>query len=311
MTARVTKRAGCSHHPVPPASLCEEDTALMPSAERPYVQVFYDFAKEYPTVYRDSEAFGAWVRLMMDAQAVWPAPASLPRWVSDAIVEKLKKAGIVTIDGDHYSIKGLDKMRAARRAQAKAAADARWNAASNAEGITDGDASAMPHNSTQLNSTQGSATNEPQRKSDTALVINGSFDAFDSKREGLPNLDRGAINALEERTGQLWSQFGQSQLGEYDRLIGRYGLPAVLEAIDKARGGRTMTARQVIWSAMKILEPFPNVDQKEVVAGEQRAQAESNTRRQVERTQLALHYQHIDGAESHPLCPACRGEVVS
>lgn len=135
--------------------------------------------------------------------------------------------------------------------------------------------------------------------------------AREIQMDGLPSTTPEAVKELQDRTGTTWSQFGQRQLGEYDRLIGQHGLPAVLEAIDKVRSGKILTARQVIWPAMKILEPFAEVDQKEATAKEQAAQADSNARKLAEQTQMSLHYSHIDGAENHPLCPACRGEVVS
>jgi hypothetical protein len=77
-------------------------------------------------------------------------------------------------------------------------------------------------------------------------------------REGLPNLDGEAIRALEERTGRTWSQAGQKQLSEYDELIESHGLTNVCVAMDSLREGQTMTARQLVWGAMKILEPMPS-----------------------------------------------------
>lgn len=76
---------------------------------------------------------------------------------------------------------------------------------------------------------------------------------------GLPNLDRPAIEALEDRTGHLWSQAGERQLSEYDRLVGDHGLDAVLGAFDAVRDGKRLTARQLIWPAMKLLEPFATI----------------------------------------------------
>lgn len=79
-----------------------------------------------------------------------------------------------------------------------------------------------------------------------------------SAREGLPNLDDAAIAALEERTGRTWSQAGQRQLSEYDELIEAHGLEAVCGAMDSLREGKPMTARQLVWGAMKLLEPMPS-----------------------------------------------------
>lgn len=88
-----------------------------------------------------------------------------------------------------------------------------------------------------------------QRESAGALSL-------DRERMGLPSLDERAVKALVDRTGQPWSLAGDKQLGEYDRLVGIHGLTAVLEAWDAIAGGRRLTARQVIWTVMKRLEPM-------------------------------------------------------
>ena len=75
-------------------------------------------------------------------------------------------------------------------------------------------------------------------------------------RDGLTLTDE-AIAALEQRTGRPASQAGHKQIGEYDRLVADHGLPAVLEAFDAVSSGQIMTARQLIWPALRVLEPFP------------------------------------------------------
>lgn len=80
----------------------------------------------------------------------------------------------------------------------------------------------------------------------------------DLTAQGLPSLTAEAIAALEERTGEPWSLAGQKQLGEFDRLVGAHGLEAVIAAFDRLRAGRRMTARQLVWPAVKVLEPFPD-----------------------------------------------------
>ncbi|HUT78938.1 MAG TPA: hypothetical protein VM285_14670 [Polyangia bacterium] len=73
------------------------------------------------------------------------------------------------------------------------------------------------------------------------------------------SLDKAALDGLEKRTGRPASTAGAKQLDEYDRLVQDHGLPKVLAALDRVRAGKTMTARQLIWPAMRILEPFPDV----------------------------------------------------
>ena len=77
-----------------------------------------------------------------------------------------------------------------------------------------------------------------------------------SAREAMTNLSPTAIAALEARTGEPASRAGDRQLTEFDRLIGRHGLEAVLAAFDQIREGSSRTARELIWPAVKVLEPF-------------------------------------------------------
>ncbi len=118
---------------------------------------------------------------------------------------------------------------------------------------------------------------------------------------GLPSLTPEAVAALQERTGRSWSQAGDRQLGEFDRLVHDYGLPAVVEAFGKVPG-KTPTARQLIWSAMKVLEPFPIIDQKAAEAEERQAEIKKQTESAVQRTLRDVHFQHLT---PHPLCPEC------
>jgi hypothetical protein len=105
-------------------------------------------------------------------------------------------------------------------------------------------------------------------------------------RDGLPNLDEDAIDALERRTGRPIQMAGDKQLTEYDRLIADHGLGEVVIAMDKVRQGQTLTARQLVWGAMKVLEPM--VDTKKLAEADKAEEAERNSRRGVEATQRYL-----------------------
>jgi len=109
-------------------------------------------------------------------------------------------------------------------------------------------------------------------------------------REGLPNLDEAAIRALEHRTGRTWGQAGEKQLSEYDRLIEDHGLEKVLSAMDRLMDGKPLTARQLVWGAMKVLEPMVPVASllKEDADTERQEERERNSRRGVEATQRYL-----------------------
>ena len=76
-------------------------------------------------------------------------------------------------------------------------------------------------------------------------------------RDGLPHIDDEAQRFLEGMTGKPILTAGPKQLAEYDRQLEAHGIEAVIKAYRTV--GKTMkapTARQVIWSALRILEPF-------------------------------------------------------
>jgi hypothetical protein len=108
-----------------------------------------------------------------------------------------------------------------------------------------------------------------------------------SAREKYPNLTTDAIAALERLTGRSWSRAGQRQLDEFDELVGDHGLPAVVAAMEQAGGGKALTARQLVWPAMKALEPFP--DPKAVQQAVNGAAESQAVRRRVRRTHEELY----------------------
>lgn len=99
---------------------------------------------------------------------------------------------------------------------------------------------------------------------------------------GLPNLTADAIHALEDRTGEPWSRAGAKQLGEYDRLVGKFGIAKVLSTFDGIARGQRLTARQLVWPAMKTLEPLP--DQRAIAAAERQDEDSRNLARRLEAT---------------------------
>jgi len=109
-----------------------------------------------------------------------------------------------------------------------------------------------------------------------------------SAREGLPHLDDAAIAVLEDVTGRSISLAGDRQLTEYDRLVEEYGLPKVRAALEAAarQTGGSPTARQAVWTAMKILEPMPSP--KAMAQRERENEADRQTRAGFERTRRDL-----------------------
>lgn len=84
------------------------------SERAPYSRIYWSVMddEKFVDVYRDDAAFALWVRLLMTADALWPAAAPLPRVAKTKALGMLVNAGIVDIVlGDRYRIHGLDAER--------------------------------------------------------------------------------------------------------------------------------------------------------------------------------------------------------
>ena len=115
-------------------------------AEGAFVTVYHeDLIANYPGVWDDDRMLATWLRLLVIADKLWPSPAEVPKGVRTRELGRLVELGLVQELPHHrFRLKGLDARRQRQREAAKAAADARWNAASNAEGNAGRIAKAMP-----------------------------------------------------------------------------------------------------------------------------------------------------------------------
>lgn len=110
-------------------------------------------------------------------------------------------------------------------------------------------------------------------------------------REGLPHIDDEAVRFLEGLTGRPVLTAGQKQLTEYDRQIETHGLANVITAYRKVaktmRG--TPQARQVIWSALRVLEPFvSSTDLKKLEAEDRQDEEERARQNRLEATRRRI-----------------------
>jgi hypothetical protein len=100
-----------------------------------YSRLYHRFAQEFPDVWADDRVFGAWTKLLILADASWPMRPPLPRSVRPAVVSRLSEAGLLEVDGDTYTLRGLDAERARRRDAARTGAAKRWQSDSNANAL--------------------------------------------------------------------------------------------------------------------------------------------------------------------------------
>ncbi len=115
----------------------------MTGQSNPYARVYYSVIDDvrFRGIYDDDACFAAWVRLLMLADATWPASPPIPSGCRPAALRKLIAAGLVDVmPGHRYRIHGLDRERSGRADAAARAANKRWHndngCVSNADALT-------------------------------------------------------------------------------------------------------------------------------------------------------------------------------
>lgn len=91
--------------------------------ERAYCRVYYTVKDDpkFETIYTDDHHLATWLRLLIAADAIWPASADLPAAARKASVSALVAAGLVDLlPSGRYRIHGLDAERGSRRDAARA-----------------------------------------------------------------------------------------------------------------------------------------------------------------------------------------------
>jgi hypothetical protein len=141
-------------------------------ADRPYSRVYHSIADDpmFAEVYRDRDALGAWLQMLLIADAMYPTSAPLPR--SNRAVTRLIDAGLVVVlPGNRYTIRGLKAERERRSASARNAAAVRWH--------SEGNAKAMP----RRDETSKDKTSNDANASKTFMGFRAKADADDVKRQ--------------------------------------------------------------------------------------------------------------------------------
>lgn len=120
------------------------------SNERPYSRVYHELAEEYQSVY-DGPDLADYVRLLVAADQAFPTRARWAGYTTSRVLRRLEACGLVAVDGARYSVKGMEKERAARAERARTAAyashassSARGSATSRAGGTARPNAPSLP-----------------------------------------------------------------------------------------------------------------------------------------------------------------------
>jgi hypothetical protein len=97
--------------------------------DKPYVRVYYSVADDerFANVYPDSRILGDWLKLLLGADACYPATAPLPYGIRKASLTVLTDSGLIAVANGRYSVHGLKAERDGRSEAARESAEARWS----------------------------------------------------------------------------------------------------------------------------------------------------------------------------------------
>lgn len=99
----------------------------MTAQSDPYVRVYYRIVDDpkFAAIYDDDAALALWLRLLLSADAMYPAAAPLPFGTRRAVLAKLVECGLVDVGANNrYRIHGLEAEREQRSEHARKAAHA-------------------------------------------------------------------------------------------------------------------------------------------------------------------------------------------
>ena len=102
----------------------------------PYVRVYYRVMDDprFESVYTDARALGTWLQLLLIADGMYPAPASLPVYCHKPSLALLVSVGLVELRmHGQYVMHGLASEREKRSDSARNAAALRWQSVRNAD----------------------------------------------------------------------------------------------------------------------------------------------------------------------------------
>jgi hypothetical protein len=249
----------------------------------PYSRVYWRAIDDpkFARVWDDDHALSAWLRLLVAADMSWPASATLYHGIRRSALKVLCDVGLVDMQtAGRYRIHGLDKERAARSETGRTAANIRHHGT--ADGFpphTDADYARIapalrPHSDPEttpfppVSSTNGDAPalrphpvsnadgmpSKAEQSNSRAKQEQSTSRAPD--RHGLPHITATSQEVAEDITGRPILTAGEKQLTEWDRLVEDHGEDKVAAAFRRVAGGGRLTYRQLVWDAVKDLEPF-------------------------------------------------------
>lgn len=228
----------------------------------PYVRVYYRITDDpkFADVYDNDAALALWLRLLITADATWPAAAPLPMADRDAL-DTLVSAGLVDLVGaTRYRIHGLESERSKRTNKGTQMAAARWSGKHDAQAYAQASTAActsMTHSIAGPHAGPCSPSNsEPSNSTPSSAIAR----AREGERYGLPNIGEDVAAVAEGVTGRSITTLHGTWAAELDRLVEDRGPQAVAGAMRSAAAsiGERPSWPQLVAGVRNILEPLPS-----------------------------------------------------
>ena len=223
----------------------------------PFVRVYYSVMgddEKFAQVFDNDARLACWLRLLLVADACYPAAAPMPQGVKRAALAHLVSVGLVDLmSGNRFRIHGLASERDRRSERAAASARKRWD-----------DATALrPHSDRNASGTGRNADPMPIRTAPIQSEPNQSEP--DARRDALE-----AIGAVEDLTGRPfgWAP-GSPIVDTLTADVADLGLARVLSeyrSVKAAADGSPIDPAGIVFGAHKRLYPIPDAPPRKPVA---------------------------------------------
>lgn len=260
--------------------------------ERAYCRVYYSVKDDpkFEGIWGNNHHLATWLRLLMAADAIWPASADLPAAERRSSVKALAAAGLVDLlPRGMYRVHGLDAERGARRDAARASV---------AQRTPYGRSTNVPTNVPTNVTAPGYSHSEPSQ----AEPSRAETEPTPARRNGMepiatilpdvtlagPPEDAYGVSEDEARVFSFLARFGafvRPDAGLGQRLLGlieRRGVEEVLrQAGVMAKGGK-LSDRQWVFGLEGALEAVPSG--KEAHAAERQEDLDRAHQARLERT---------------------------
>ena len=255
-------------------------------AERPYSRVYWSIVDDpkFETVYDNDAHMATWLRLLLIADAAYPASAHLPANVRRSSVVHLAEVGLIDLGtGSRFRLHGLASERDMRSQSARNAAAVRWHQPEQSG------RNAKP----MLNETR---RDETRRDEQDARATNDPY--ADDEGEALTWL---AKHGCDVRPGNGYHR-------QLVTAVQHFGINAVIGKLDRLAEAGTPAGdvKGYVFGAIDALNAENRPSLSVVEAEDREEERRSSYQRRLAATQIRLHDNgaHTDNPSAG--CPRCK-----